>query len=500
MATNVSDSTEEEAEVPYVPLLCSLCSMSYRDPKILPCLHSFCEPCLEEHQRDVCGEEEPLTCPVTFCQNPTDEQDPQSLADNLWLKNKMNTDARVQEVVEGGCYICNKKSKKSNATYMYTFCTNCMTAMCSGCLDNWHNENKAFKTHSLISLSKDSFDELKASLTTIQHHYCNCDGWEKREVEFYCRECQKPSCSYCLLAGPCKGHQCESLPDVVQGIKESLTTSAQSLHDPVEKLDDTLAECENTKEQLSAREKAVEEEINAAADEIIASVMRQKKALLDLCHEIAQSKRTRLNLQTEQLLRTKQQLEHCSQVISAACESHSSTELLAVSDMMTSRVEHLKTTFNETELSPCTSELIVANINAQVNLGYVTEGCYPQLSVLEVPVGKPLVYELDQEYELRLVTRDEDEELHSYGGATVEASLSGSGGSVTHIDVTDNDDGTYHLSFTLASVGSYQLNVRVNGCEIMGSPFKVKVQCSEISEIQALLSKRVSYSAREQDR
>ena len=159
--------------------------------------------------------------------------------------------------------------------------------------------------------------------------------------------------------------------------------------------------------------------------------MRQKKALLDQCREVSQSKRTRLDLQAEQLLRTKQQLEHCSEVVSAACESHNSTELLAVSNVMTSRVEHLNTAFNEIELSPCTSGQIVAGINAQVDLGYVTEGCYPGLSVLEVSVGRPLVYELDWQYELRLVTRDEDEKLHSYGGATIEASLSKSGGSVT---------------------------------------------------------------------
>ena len=485
MATNFENDSITSCEDSEVPLLCSLCSKSYRDPRILPCLHSFCEPCLEEHQRDVCGEEEPLTCPVTFCQYSTGEQDPQNLVNNLWLKERMDTDARVQEIIEGGCYICEERKKAE------TFCTNCSTAMCGHC-QKWHNGNKAFKTHSLISISEDSFDELKTSLMTTQQQYCSCDSGQQSEIEFYCRECQKPSCSFCLLAGTCNGHQCEYLPDVVQDIRESLSTSAQSFSDPVEKLNDALAECEDTKEKLSAREKAVEEEINAAAEEIIASVMRQKKALLDQCREVSQSKRTRLDLQAEQLLRTKQQLEHCSEVVSAACESHNSTELLAVSNVMTSRVEHLNTAFNEIELSPCTSGQIVAGINAQVDLGYVTEGCYPGLSVLEVSVGRPIVYELDWQYELRLVTRDEDEQLHSYGGATIEASLSGSGGSVTPVYVTDNEDGTYHLSFTPTSVGIYQLNVLVNGYEVMGSPFAVTVQCSEISEIETMLSAEVS--------
>ena len=93
---------------------------------------------------------------------------------------------------------------------------------------------------------------------------------------------------------------------------------------------------------------------------------------------------------------------------------------------------------------------------------------------------------------MSIFTGDEDEELHTYGGATIEASLSGSIGSVPPVNVTDNKDGTYHLSFTPNSVGSYQLNVQVNGCKIMGSPFVMRFQCSEISEIQTLLSARMS--------
>ena len=58
--------------------------------------------------------------------------------------------------------------------------------------------------------------------------------------------------------------------------------------------------------------------------------------------------------------------------------------------------------------------------------------------------------------------------------------------------MTDNEDGTYHLSFTPTSVGIYQLNVLVNGYEVMGSPFAVTVQCSEISEIETMLSAEVS--------
>ncbi|XP_070560147.1 tripartite motif-containing protein 2-like [Ptychodera flava] len=41
-------------------LLCGICCERYKNPKILPCLHSFCEPCLGK----LADEMGAITCPV----------------------------------------------------------------------------------------------------------------------------------------------------------------------------------------------------------------------------------------------------------------------------------------------------------------------------------------------------------------------------------------------------------------------------------------------------
>ena len=271
---------------------------------------------------------------------------------------------------------------------------------------------------------------------------------------------------------------------------EELSSHLQSHNDSLEELDEALASCEDIKKKISTREKEVEEEINAAVKAIMDAVTKQKKKLMDQCHEIAQSKRTRLDLQIEQLMRTKQQMEHCSEVISTACDSYSPTEFLAVRDAIISRHEDLNTKFEGVELLPCTTATIVAELDSDFDLGFVSEGCCPELSVLEVPVGQPFTCEIDDESQIRLVTRYEDENLCDLGGAAVEATLSISE-SVIPVNTTDNHDGTYSLSFTPTLVGDHQLNVEIFGCQIKGSPFQVKVS-SECNGIQALMSKRLT--------
>jgi hypothetical protein len=52
-----------------VELTCDICKEKLTDPKVLPCLHSFCQTCLEKKVEEVTapvdGEPtKPLTCPM----------------------------------------------------------------------------------------------------------------------------------------------------------------------------------------------------------------------------------------------------------------------------------------------------------------------------------------------------------------------------------------------------------------------------------------------------
>ena len=410
----------------------------------------------------------------------------QKFTTDIWLKNRISINEKVVAIVEGPCDICVKRTKAT------AYCTDCRTAMCGDCQTNWHDRHRANKSHKPIPISSESVDTLKATLTRqiqseVQEELRCCSHHDEKQCEFFCCECDKPSCYLCIITGACKGHQCHCILDIIQGLKEDLRGYLQSHNDSLGKLDKAVASCEDIKKRISTCEKEVEEEISAVVKAIMDALMKQKKKLMDQCHEIAQSKRTRLDLQIEQLTRTKQQIEHCSEVISTACDSYCPTEFLAVMDAIISRHEDLNTKFEDVELIPCTRATIVAELDSDVDLGFVSEGCCPELSVLEVPVGRSFTCEIGDKSQIRLVTRYEDENLCDHGGATVEATLSISE-SIIPVNTTDNHDGTYHLSFTPTLVGDHQLNVEIFGCQIKGSPFQVKVS-SECNEIQALMSK-----------
>ena len=303
---------------------------------------------------------------------------------------------------------------------------------------------------------------------------CYCSNHDGREAEFSCHDCKEFRCYLCCLSGSCKNHDYKCITDIAEDSRSNLKDSVQSLTSPAEKMKNLFAECKKTKDQVSAHEKECEETIVAVVSEHIATLMKQKKELLTQCHTIAQSKRTRLDLQMEQRQRMTQQIEHSFTVVSQACSNHTDIELLTVSDEMVQRLEKLNGEFAKEKLYPCTTDAIVTNFNYQQTwLGEIFEGCYSPNCILEVH-NNTLTCSLKKETKLRLVTQNEEGDLYTRGGDKVEATLVGNDGE-TPVKILDNDDGTYQLLFTPNLAGEYQLFVKIHGIQIMGSPFKVTV-------------------------
>ena len=151
--------------------------------------------------------------------------------------------------------------------------------------------------------------------------------------------------------------------------------------------------------------------------------MKQKHELLEQCRDITRSKHTRLNLQVEQLKRTKQQIEHCTEAVSGSCSSHTAADLLPVKELMIKRIENLRKVFDGEKLIPCTSSGITTMFHCMPELGEMSDGCYPPLCVLEVPAGKPVTCTVGIKKKLRLVTMNEAGEMFGKGGEKVEAHL-----------------------------------------------------------------------------
>jgi len=118
-------------------LSCGICLSRYTNPKVLPCLHTFCEQCLNNYI-PVCSLS--VTCPICRQQSILPEEGVCALQNNLFIVNLM-------DVIENPniCGACQKERALHK-------CTECDEFLCEGCVEG-HRDMPGV-AHAITSLSE----------------------------------------------------------------------------------------------------------------------------------------------------------------------------------------------------------------------------------------------------------------------------------------------------------------------------------------------------------
>ena len=132
---------------------CCLCKQPYREPRILPCLHTFCLDCLQKFFDESTDEESAFRCPTCFEPIALSVADlPRDLPIHVYAHNEGRTQRRLAEIkTNEDCENC-KRGEKACA-----FCRDCANGglrICKFCLE-CHQEFVSYSKHAVVSLDSD---------------------------------------------------------------------------------------------------------------------------------------------------------------------------------------------------------------------------------------------------------------------------------------------------------------------------------------------------------
>ena len=192
---------------------CSICLEEFRDPKLLPCCHTFCTKCLEglvtiKHQAEPTAttnsglsgigllssglrqvqDENSITCPLCTTRHilPPQGGVRALLTDYTVIQEQEKCQWKSLLQRNETCGMC----EQSGVTV--SFCEDCESFLCSYCAEA-HRRMKIFNSHRVSSLSSPEFQniELKPKPVTCQIHPDCC-------VSFYCATCCQLICNECV--------------------------------------------------------------------------------------------------------------------------------------------------------------------------------------------------------------------------------------------------------------------------------------------------------------
>ena len=172
---------------------CPLCLETVKDPKTLPCLHSFCLRCIDKHARYARRKlETTIKCPVCQACFQIPEGDTFGNLPTSFHLNRL-LDLLVLSDVSEEAQRCSSCEENNAAT---CYCFVCQNFLCKDCFDA-HQRLKATRGHRNVLI-----DNLQAQdVEELMHRPAMCAKkyHENEPLDYYCQDCSVCICSKCSI-------------------------------------------------------------------------------------------------------------------------------------------------------------------------------------------------------------------------------------------------------------------------------------------------------------
>ncbi|XP_075234706.1 E3 ubiquitin-protein ligase meiotic P26 [Lycorma delicatula] len=181
---NGSSLTKDEDQI------CNICSNKLSSPRILSCLHIFCEACLNKlligEAGDTANREGVINCPDCRQQTKVGPKGAASLPCDYVLTNILDLSAIGNMQV-----VCTSCKTQETAV---SRCSTCANFLCPNC-NTAHQFMRCFENHHVVK-----FDDLKQSKEPLPlHKPVFCETHTIEAVKFYCYKCQILICNECIM-------------------------------------------------------------------------------------------------------------------------------------------------------------------------------------------------------------------------------------------------------------------------------------------------------------
>uniref|UniRef100_A0A7N9AVH6 RING-type E3 ubiquitin transferase n=1 Tax=Mastacembelus armatus TaxID=205130 RepID=A0A7N9AVH6_9TELE len=409
-------------------LVCSICLDRYHNPKVLPCLHTFCENTSASHS-------------LLIQTSILPEKGVAALQNNFFITNLMEVLQRDPECSRPEA--CNVLESASAATpcpplscpnhegkVMEFYCESCETAMCLECTEGEHREHVTVPLRDVLEQHKSA---LKNQLDTVRNRL----------------------------------PQLTAAIELVNEISKQLT----------ERKNEAVTEISNTFDEL---EKALHQRKTALVTEVENICSTKQKVLQTQLTSLLQGKE---NIQSSCNF-TEQALSHGSATEVLLVQKQMGERVSALARHSFPEHPH------ENGHLECQVETDGLRRSIQ-NLGVlITTGAVGHTSVATGEGLRHAL--VGQHTTVTVTTKDKDGELVKTGNAALRAEIVSVDGMHTEAEVVDNKNGTYEVGYTIRSEGEYTFALLLYEQPVRGSPFRLRaVKPSDVLQSPEDVKRRV---------
>ncbi|NXT48205.1 TRI66 protein, partial [Pluvianellus socialis] len=320
---------------------CLVCKwdLRRRDPRMLPCLHSFCKDCLPDLiQGYSCISTEYevlyegiLSCPV--CKQTCFARD---VVENFFLKDFPTGNSAMAK----SCSMCKEKRPA------HSLCTSCNKWLCSSCTEE-HRHGKE-TGDSFLSVSTKG---CKAAEDEASKFSLFCPVHTQEPLKLFCETCDTLTCRSCLLTEH-KEHRFRHLDEALQNQRVILENVITKVEEKKTGIQVSAKQIEDRLLEVKHLYKKVENQIKMAKMVLMNEINKRTNILLEQLEKITSERKQKLEQQLQSVVVLSRQVEHVQNFISWAVCSKNSIPFLFSKELIVFQIQQLLETNCNIDIGP----------------------------------------------------------------------------------------------------------------------------------------------------
>ena len=315
-------------------LTCTVCLEEFKEPKLLPCCHTFCSGCLERILEKSSGKRR-LSCPQCRAEHQVTESGPSAFLTDFTVLQAFRM--RRLTTKRNSCGMCS-----SEGVSPVSFCEECEEYLCGYC-DGAHQRMKVFTEHSVVPLG-----EFKPESFIPKPKPYYCQQHPQNVVQFFCQTCNQLICGNCVVqsrnifAQDGSKHCMHTFTALNDGLKpmeaeiEKLVDSADRDRRHYESRLNSLRELEKQQDDHAQQLKA---EVNTTVDSYIKKLQNSRvQALAEIDAKYSRKKKS-VQVHKQQLQSAASHINSGLRFALKALQCHDATERMPMIGQATSQLK-----------------------------------------------------------------------------------------------------------------------------------------------------------------
>jgi len=306
-------------------LECPICRDHFTTPRVLPCLHVYCEACLGQ----AAGSNSCVVCPICRKEVAIPNGDVRNFPKHNMIENLIRILTLNKEKETKTCDGC------GNCGAHY-WCVEAEEAYCKDC-KSIYSSLKYTKDHHIYN-----FDELiKDRSLQANHRIQLCQKHPKETLRLYCETTNECVCRDCTLT-EYKNMKVKPISEIIGQHRDNVQVALDAVQSKIRPLNQSIAILKDEENEMKEQAKKAQNDIKSMIARVLESVKARERHLLNTVEQMKQASVSQLEAKREELTVAMQSTKAGCDFVANLIADGSDVDILTMEAQIYERMEELK--------------------------------------------------------------------------------------------------------------------------------------------------------------